>query len=412
MATEINMEVLFIMKKKIFAVAMATTMVLSSAMTAAAEDVDCSGWWVAHSKSYEIDADGLTLNFNAKSYADAANNWNSPIYVVYTAEAPFEGGAAVSTAAGYVEKFVMRADNYGWIGDNNTGATLQGLLDAGFTVGEASGVPADDAGWAAWLEGCKAGTTGTLKATKGDGNVNVVFTVNGLTSNITIPVDTSKAVYVSLTGELCAISNITEVQADAEEPSSSPDTDAPEVDGPEAPSQSPSTPDAEVEDVEVISPDSDEAKDVVEALGKLDEVAEDAEITVGNIAAEEGETVEVSAEELGFEDAAKVKVYRQAADGSMVLVGEFDVVDGKIQFESAGAGTYAFVAVDAEDESKDETPSKDEEPSKGEDDSTKATEGTGTDGQPQTGDTAPVAILVAIAALAGAGVVVSRKKRA
>ena len=50
------------MKKKFFAVAMATTMALSTAMSASAATVE-GAWWTQWTEGYEL-ADGATLEFD------------------------------------------------------------------------------------------------------------------------------------------------------------------------------------------------------------------------------------------------------------------------------------------------------------------------------------------------------------
>lgn len=204
------------MKKKLVTLALAATMTVGSVFSAMAEDVDCTGWWAAHSAGYEIDADGLNLTFHSQSYDTAAANWNTPVYVVY------QGDEAKVNGAGYAELFVMRSDNYGWAGANNTAAP-DGLVAAGFTIGESTGVPADDAAWAEWRAANKAGVDCSIKATKGDGNVTVELTNNGLTSKITIPADTSKPVYLSVSGELCKITDLKEATGTPDPKKDTPD---------------------------------------------------------------------------------------------------------------------------------------------------------------------------------------------
>ncbi len=196
------------MRKKLLTVALAATMAVASVFSAFAEDVDCSGWWVAHSSGTEITTEGVEIDFHAQTYDSASSNWNSPLYVVYAADAKFAGGAGISDTAGYTEYFVMRSDNYGWKGDKNT-ASMDALVEAGVSV-ESTGVPADDAAWAEWLAANKAGVDCKIKATKtADDKVVVEFTNNGLTSKATITVDAGKTIYVSVTGELCNVTNLT-----------------------------------------------------------------------------------------------------------------------------------------------------------------------------------------------------------
>lgn len=211
------------MKKKLLTVALAATMVMGSVFSAfAATEVDCTGWWVAHSDGFEIDADGVEVTFKNTSYDTAAANWNSPAIVVYT------GDEAKVNGTGYTEYAVIRSDNFAWAPDGINGANTPIGTDgkfivntgdgkanwdaAGYTI-ESTGVPADDAEWATWFAANKAGVDCKVKATKSGSNVVVEFTNGTITSKTTIPVDASKTIYVSLTGELCKLTNITEVAA-------------------------------------------------------------------------------------------------------------------------------------------------------------------------------------------------------
>ncbi len=203
------------MKKKLFAVALAAVMVVSSAVSAMAEsiaDVNASGWWVAHSKGVEITEAGVEISYKSTTDATATANWNAPIYVVYSADAAFapaDGAMTCNTAAGYAEYWVMRADNYGWAGaglgaGNTASATDLETLGVGFENNAA------DKDWTNWVAENQAGVNGkvTAKKTAAD-KVEVTFDHNGVKSTCTIPVPADKTIYVSLSGELCTLTNIT-----------------------------------------------------------------------------------------------------------------------------------------------------------------------------------------------------------
>lgn len=208
------------MKKRFFTVVMATVMTLAmsvSAFAAELADVDATGWWVAHSTAIEVDETGVEVNFTATTYESATSNWNSPLYVVYTATEEFAGGAGISDVAGYTEYAVVRSDTYAWSGEANTG-NLDSWTNKGFTW-EAT-APAD---WTTWLESLKGGVDGTLEAQLSGDTLTAVFTVGDAVSTASFKVDSSKPVYISLTGELCKLTNIniesvaTEVETEAEE---------------------------------------------------------------------------------------------------------------------------------------------------------------------------------------------------
>lgn len=69
--------------------------------------------------------------------------------------------------------------------------------------------------WAAWLAANKAGADCKVHAVKKDGKVTVEFTNGTVTSKTTFPVDASKKVYISLSGEKCKLSNIKTSGAEA-----------------------------------------------------------------------------------------------------------------------------------------------------------------------------------------------------
>lgn len=193
------------MKKKLLTLAMAATMVVSSVFTAFADEtVECSGWWVAHSQGYEVDADGLELSFKNTTYDTAVKNWDGPIYVVYT------GDEAKVNGAGYAEYGVARGDLFGWNSAANTGDAA--AFEATGNKFEKVAEPAD---WAGYLTALKAGADCKLKATLNGDELVVEFTVADATSKATWKVDGSKKVYISVGGENCTLTEVKEVAASA-----------------------------------------------------------------------------------------------------------------------------------------------------------------------------------------------------
>jgi len=208
------------MKKKLLTLAMAAVMTVSSAFAAFAEDVDCTGWWVAHSAGVEVTTDGVEVTFTNTTYESATANWNGPIWVLYSADEAFAGSGTCNTAAGYNEYWVMRGDNYGW-GNNayyntqqetdpNTGAyvintnTPNALADAGITW------TADaDATWDNFVTDLKSGIECKATAKLVGNTAEVTFSVAGVDTKIVLPVDTSKKTYLSIGGELTKITNLT-----------------------------------------------------------------------------------------------------------------------------------------------------------------------------------------------------------
>lgn len=201
--------------KKLLAILLAVAMVMSIALVASAAettmpDLDCAGWWTAHTAGVELTETPTTITFTNTTYADAADNWNTALWILYTAnEAKVNGD-------GYVEYWVHRSDNYGWGNAGYYTAALPAdtFLNTAFPdnlaannitwVGEFA-----EGCWENWVADSKAGAEGTVTA-KLDGNGNAVITISyhGVTNTVTLPVDTSKPVYLSLTGEKCKLSNI------------------------------------------------------------------------------------------------------------------------------------------------------------------------------------------------------------
>jgi len=170
------------------------------------DDVDATGWWAAHSESILVDEAGVLIQFETQTYETATNNWNAPIYVVYTADEAFAGGAGISDTPGYAEYAVVRSDLYGWTPTTNTN-DVEGWEAAGNTW-EAD-APTD---WSTWLTELKAGGFGIIMAYLEDDVLTIYYGVGADTEAATsvaqIVVDSSKPVYLSLTGELCTLTNI------------------------------------------------------------------------------------------------------------------------------------------------------------------------------------------------------------
>lgn len=203
------------MRKKILAIALATTMAFSTAVVAvpanknvavaeAAEETGAQtfdGWWEGHTYGDEITETEKTVKFKAITDNDptAINNWDTPVFVVYYGDENKVNGA------GYDESFVMRSDLYGWSGAANTG-DLAAFGAAGFTF-TTENAPADENAWAKWLSANKKGVDISYTTSIKDGVVTVKITNNGITSTTTFKYDESKGkkLYISVTGEKCTI---------------------------------------------------------------------------------------------------------------------------------------------------------------------------------------------------------------
>ena len=166
-------------------------------------DLTVDGFWSAHTAGVKIEAGKTyTITFDAKS-TDKTNAWNCPSYVIYTNSA----AKVDNNSADYKEYIVCRADNWAWTPDGDSGA---GTLGDGYKF-ETIAVP-DSTDWVAtYKDTMNAGTEGTITAVLSGKNLVVTYKCAGVESKATIPVDTSKPVYFSLTGEKVAVEDITVV---------------------------------------------------------------------------------------------------------------------------------------------------------------------------------------------------------
>ena len=154
-------------------------------------NVDCSGWWLEHSDGIMLTDVPQKITYHTISYPRAKEVWHAPLVVVFSSLDKLVNGVA------YTEYSVTRNDGFGWKTDASA-FECSSELDA--TYGSAE----------KWLATNKAGVECTLTAYREE---NVVFLKQecaGLTvsSRISLPFTTDLPVCVSLSGELCAISNI------------------------------------------------------------------------------------------------------------------------------------------------------------------------------------------------------------
>lgn len=170
------------------------------------DNLSIEGFWTVHTPGIEIQSGKTyTFTFDAKSKLSGENGqvYYCPVYVVYT-----NSEAKVNNdSADYKEYFVCRADNYGW---TSAGNTFEGTQGAGYLF-ETNAVPEGDDWLAAYKATMAAGTKGTITAKLSGNNVIVVYDIAGVKTTSTIPVDTSKPVYLGLTGEQVDVTNIVAV---------------------------------------------------------------------------------------------------------------------------------------------------------------------------------------------------------
>lgn len=191
--------------KKTLALAIAIVMICACALTVSAAevaDLDCAAWWTAHTEGIAITEEGVDISFVNTTYADATLNWNGPLYVLYSASEPVVNGTD------YAEYWVQRGDNYGWnVATGNTGENADALAAVGITM--VSECADWDALWASYVDNLKAGCDVKIRAQLVDGNAVITMEVQTLKMVTTVPVDTSKTTYISLSGEMTVLSGIT-----------------------------------------------------------------------------------------------------------------------------------------------------------------------------------------------------------
>lgn len=146
-------------------------------------ELDCEGWWTAHTSGIEVTADGVALTFKNNTYSAATDQWNIPVVVAYT------GDEAKVNGAGYDEYVVIRGDAYAWINKAGNANTVDGLAtwnNLGYTFQSNAGT------FDTWLADNKAGTNCKVQAVKKDGKVIIETTVSNVTSYTAFPVEDGK----------------------------------------------------------------------------------------------------------------------------------------------------------------------------------------------------------------------------
>ena len=150
-------------------------------------ELDCKAFWGVHTKGIAVGNDGVTVKFSNKT--NGTNNWNTPVYVIYTSD------EAKVNGAGYTEYGVMRSDVHGWDGAGKTG-----------TMSWKAGT--DPIDFAKWLADNKAGANYEVSAIRKENTVFMKINAGGLVTYAAIPVKEGKTAYLALTGEQCKLENI------------------------------------------------------------------------------------------------------------------------------------------------------------------------------------------------------------
>ena len=195
--------------KKTLALALAVMILCVCALTVSAAetnlpDTTFGGWWTAHSQGVQITEEGFTMTFTADTEDGAALNYCVPTVVIHA-------GSADAVGAEY---WCQRADAWGWLYGENVGDHADALHAKGYSwnfVFEDSFVS-----WENFQATTEAGTQATVTAKLEGNNVLLTYKIAGIINEATIPVDAANPVFLCLTGERCAVSNIVVTTPDAE----------------------------------------------------------------------------------------------------------------------------------------------------------------------------------------------------
>lgn len=154
-------------------------------------NLDCPGWWTAHSEGIEITEEPIVITYDSISYQQAKESWHTPFIVLFSALDRNVNGVA------YTEYSVTRSDAYGWKENADDFS-----YEADFSDEWSS--------WEEWLSANKKGVKCSLTAVR-NGDTIILTQENGgvmVTSYMDIPRSTALPVCFALSGELCSISNI------------------------------------------------------------------------------------------------------------------------------------------------------------------------------------------------------------
>ena len=154
-------------------------------------NIDCSGWWVQHSDGIQVTETPVRVRFHSISYPSAKETWHAPIVVLYSALDETVNGVA------YKEFSVIRSDTEGWKTDCDQFAVKDSRTE-------------DFTNWENWLAANKSGVDCSVTAYRKEDKIVIELTNNGVVtiSNTLIPYGNDLPIFISLSGELCAITNI------------------------------------------------------------------------------------------------------------------------------------------------------------------------------------------------------------
>lgn len=154
-------------------------------------NIDCSGWWLQHSDGILVTSEPVHVTYHSISYPQAKESWHAPLIVLFSSMDQLVNGVA------YTEYSITRNDGYGWITDGGGYASRDSHTDEFIT-------------WLDWLGKNKEGVECKLTAYRKDDMVIIEQENSGVKviSHTIIPYSNTLPVFISLSGELCAITNI------------------------------------------------------------------------------------------------------------------------------------------------------------------------------------------------------------
>lgn len=154
-------------------------------------NLDCQGWWTAHSEGIEITEEPMTITFDSISYPQAKESWHAPLLVLFSALDKSVNGIA------YTEYSVTRSDGYGWKESADDFSREEEFAE-------------DWKSWEDWLSKNKEGVKCTVTAVRRQDTILLTQENSGVKVNsyVDIPVSIGLPVCLALSGELCFISNI------------------------------------------------------------------------------------------------------------------------------------------------------------------------------------------------------------
>ena len=153
-------------------------------------NLQIDGWRSQTTKGIPV-TDGLKLTFHTKSLPTARLIWHCPFIALFTSE---DGSA---DGAGFREFLLLRLDGENWESDKHAENDVH--IDH----------TRDFPGWNVWKETNKNGMDCTVKIRR-EGNRIMMETSNlGIAiDSITTILDDVSEIYVALTGDQCALTNI------------------------------------------------------------------------------------------------------------------------------------------------------------------------------------------------------------